>query len=82
MTPDDWITTTLDIRKAVRRKRAALLAQHSQITADWPMLAIPEDVNLEHFGTEAYQLVIARTPPSLPETDLFAGIEAATAVAV
>lgn len=82
VTPDEWITTTVDIRNGVRRKRAALLAHHSQITPDWPMLAIPEDVSIEHFGTEAFQLVISRNVPSLPETDLFAGIEAATAVAV
>ncbi len=82
LTPDEWVTTTVDVRNAVRRKRAALLAHHSQITRDWPMLAIPEDVNIEQFGTEAYQLVISRTLPRLPETDLFAGIEAAAAVAV
>jgi N-acetyl-1-D-myo-inositol-2-amino-2-deoxy-alpha-D-glucopyranoside deacetylase len=82
LTPDEWVTTTVDVRNGVRRKRAALLEHHSQITPDWPMLAIPEDVNIEHFGTEAYQLVISRTVPSLPETDLFAGIEAAAAVAV
>jgi N-acetyl-1-D-myo-inositol-2-amino-2-deoxy-alpha-D-glucopyranoside deacetylase len=82
LTPDEWVTTTVDVRNGVRRKRAALLAHHSQITPDWPMLAIPEDVSIEHFGTEAYQLVISRSVPSLPETDLFAGIEAARAVAV
>jgi len=30
-----------DIRDAVRRKRQALVAHHSQIGPDWPMLAIP-----------------------------------------
>lgn len=82
LTPDEWVTTTVDVRNAVRRKRAALLEHHSQIAPDWPMLAIPEDVNIEQFGTEAYQLVISRSVPSLPETDLFAGVEAAEAVAV
>jgi N-acetyl-1-D-myo-inositol-2-amino-2-deoxy-alpha-D-glucopyranoside deacetylase len=82
LTPDEWVTTTVDVRNGVRRKRAALLAHHSQITPDWPMLAIPEDMTIEQFGTEAYLLVISRNVPSLPETDLFAGIEAAAAVAV
>ncbi len=82
LTPDEWVTTTVDVRNAVRRKRAALLAHRSQIAPDWPLLAIPEDVNIEQFGTEAYQLVISRTVPSLPETDVFAGIEDARAVAV
>ena len=76
VTPDEWITTTVDIRDAVRRKRQALVAHHSQIGPDWPMLAIPEEVNIEHFGTEAFQLVISRVPVTLPETDVFAGVTA------
>jgi LmbE family N-acetylglucosaminyl deacetylase len=82
VTPDEWITATVDIRGAVRRKRQALLAHHSQIAPDWPMLAIPEEVNIEHFGMESFQLVISRVPVTLPETDLFAGIAAEAAVAV
>ncbi len=82
VTPDEWISTTVDIRNAVRRKRQALVAHHSQIAPDWPMLAIPEEVNIEHFGTEAFQLVISRVPVTLPETDLFAGITAKETVAV
>ena len=45
------------------------------------MLAIPEAVNIEHFGTEAFQLVISRVPVTLPETDVFAGITAEQTVA-
>ncbi len=74
VTPDEWITTTVDIREGVRRKRQALVAHHSQIPPDWPMLAIPEEVNIEHFGSEAFQLVISRVPVTLPETDVFAGV--------
>jgi N-acetyl-1-D-myo-inositol-2-amino-2-deoxy-alpha-D-glucopyranoside deacetylase len=76
VSPDEWVTTTVDIRAAVRRKRQALIAHHSQIAPDWPMLAIPEEVNIEHFGMESYELVISRTPPVLPETDVFAGVVA------
>jgi N-acetyl-1-D-myo-inositol-2-amino-2-deoxy-alpha-D-glucopyranoside deacetylase len=82
VTPDEWITATVDIRAGVRRKREALVAHHSQIAPDWPMLAIPEEITIEHFGTEAFQLVISHVPVSLPETDLFAGIEQAKAAAV
>jgi N-acetyl-1-D-myo-inositol-2-amino-2-deoxy-alpha-D-glucopyranoside deacetylase len=82
VTPDEWITTTVDIKNAVRRKRRALIAHHSQIAPDWPMLAIPEEVNIEHFGTEAYQLVISHVPVTLPETDVFAGVTADEPVAV
>ena len=82
VTPDEWITSTVDIRDAVHRKREALVAHHSQIGPDWPLLAIPEAVTIEHFGTEAFQLVISRVPVTLPETDLFAGVTAKEAVAV
>ena len=44
------------------------------------MLAIPEEVNIEHFGTEAFQLVISRVPVTLPETDVFAGLAVEEAV--
>ena len=82
ITPDEWVTSTVDIRAGVRRKRDALVAHHSQIGPDWPMLAIPEEVTVQHFGMESFQLVVSRVPVTLPETDLFAGIEAEAAVAV
>ncbi len=82
VTPDEWITTTVDVRKGIRRKREAMIAHHSQIGPDWPLLAIPEAVNIEHFGEESFQLVISRVPVSLPETDLFAGLTVEEAVLV
>ncbi len=80
VTPDEWVTTVVDVREGVRRKRAALIAHHSQIAPDWPMLAIPEEVNIEQFGDESFQLVISRVPATLPETDVFAGVTAEEAV--
>jgi N-acetyl-1-D-myo-inositol-2-amino-2-deoxy-alpha-D-glucopyranoside deacetylase len=82
VTPDEWITTVVDVREGIRRKRQALIAHHSQIAPDWPMLAIPEEVNIEQFGTEAFQLVVSRVPVSLPETDVFTGVTAEAAVPV
>ncbi|MBV9099430.1 MAG: PIG-L family deacetylase [Candidatus Dormibacteraeota bacterium] len=73
LTPDAWVTTTVDCHTVIQRKRSALRAHRSQIGPDWPMLAIPDDV-AERFADEYFQLVISRTPPSLPETDVFAGI--------
>ena len=75
LTPDEWVTTTMDCRSVVARKREALRAHRSQISADWPQLTISDEV-AEQFATEFYQLVISRTPAVLPETDLFAGISA------
>jgi len=82
VTPDEWITTIVNIRDAVGRKRQALIAHHSQIGPDWPMLAVPEEITREHFATEAFQLIISRVPVTLPETDVFAGIAVGEAVAV
>ena len=76
LTPDEWVTTTVDCRSVIGRKRAALRAHRSQISDDWPMLSIPEEIARE-FADEFFQLVISRRPPQLPETDVFAGIEAA-----
>jgi len=81
LTPDAWVTTTVDCRTTIDRKRAALRAHRSQIAPDWPMLSIPDDVAKE-FADEYYQLVISRTPATLPETDVFAGIEVAEPAAV
>jgi N-acetyl-1-D-myo-inositol-2-amino-2-deoxy-alpha-D-glucopyranoside deacetylase len=73
LTPDEWVTSTVDCRSVVGRKREALRAHRSQISADWPQLTISDEV-AEQFATEYYQLIISRTPAVLPETDLFAGI--------
>ena len=40
------------------------------------MLAIPEEI-ARVFADEFFQLAISRTPPELPEADVFAGIAAA-----
>ena len=74
LTPDDWVTTRIDAASVVGRKREALRAHRSQISPDWPLLAIPEDM-ARQFADEFFQLVISRRPPELPETDLFAGVE-------
>ncbi len=73
-TPDRYVTTTLDVRAGTARRRKALLAHHSQIGPDFPMLAVPEEVVNDLFGDEHYQLALSRVPVSLPETDLFAGV--------
>jgi N-acetyl-1-D-myo-inositol-2-amino-2-deoxy-alpha-D-glucopyranoside deacetylase len=74
LTADRDVTTTIDTVAVIVRKRDALRAHHSQISEDWPQLNMPDDV-LTQFADEYFQLVIARKPPVLPETDLFAGIE-------
>jgi N-acetyl-1-D-myo-inositol-2-amino-2-deoxy-alpha-D-glucopyranoside deacetylase len=72
--PDEVVTTRVEARSGSARRRAALLAHHSQIALDFPLVAIPEEVMAEHFSTDNYQLAWSRVPTTVPEADLFAGL--------
>jgi LmbE family N-acetylglucosaminyl deacetylase len=67
------ITTEVDIRPVLDRKRAALLAHASQITDSW-FSKIPPEIVEAAFGQETFIRERNRTQASVPETDLFAGI--------
>ena len=82
ITPDEWVTTAVDCRDQIGRKREALRAHRSQLTADFAMLSVPEEVLREHFSTEHFQLVVSRVRTSLPETDVFAGLDRTAAASV
>lgn len=72
---DDTVTSIVAAGDGVRAQREALLAHHSQIDESFPMLTAPEEVMREIFGDEHYQLVLTRVPVTLPESDLFAGVD-------
>lgn len=74
LTPDELVTTRVNCRDQLSRKRAALSAHRSQLTEDFALLSVPEEVLREHFRDEFYQLVFSRVPTTLPETDVFAGL--------
>ncbi|HYA01423.1 MAG TPA: N-acetyl-1-D-myo-inositol-2-amino-2-deoxy-alpha-D-glucopyranoside deacetylase [Candidatus Binatia bacterium] len=74
ITPDEWVTTVVNVRDQLARKREALLAHRSQLTEDFALLSVPEAVLREHFFNEHYQLVVSRVPTALPESDVFAGV--------
>jgi N-acetyl-1-D-myo-inositol-2-amino-2-deoxy-alpha-D-glucopyranoside deacetylase len=74
VTRDELVTTTVSAPDQMSRKIAALRAHHSQITDDFPYLAIPEELARDHFSDEYYQLAISHVPVHVPETDLFAGL--------
>ena len=76
-TPDELVTTSVDVRAGISAQRAALRAHRSQISESFPMLSAPEELIREHFGHEHYQLAMSRVPVALSETDLFAGVELA-----
>ena len=81
ITPDEWVTTVVDCRDQLARKRRALMAHRSQLTEDFALLSVPEEVLREHFPNEHFQLVYSRVPTSVPEIDLFAGLSGSLSAA-
>jgi LmbE family N-acetylglucosaminyl deacetylase len=67
------ITTTVDIRDVLDRKRAALLSHASQIRESW-FSKIPPDLAVRVFGQESFIRASDTTGAPVPEDDLFAGI--------
>ena len=74
ITPDDWVTTAVECRDQLSRKRDALRAHRSQLTEDFALLSVPEELLREHFSKEYFQLVLSRVSTTTPETDVFAGL--------
>jgi LmbE family N-acetylglucosaminyl deacetylase len=70
---EERITTTVDIRPVLSRKREALFAHGSQIEDSW-FSKIPRDVSEAAFGYEYFIRIADTTGASLPENDLFAGL--------
>jgi LmbE family N-acetylglucosaminyl deacetylase len=67
------ITTTIDIRPVLARKRDALLAHTSQIQDSW-FSKIPPDIAEAAFGRESFIRASDSTGSAVPEDDLFAGL--------
>ncbi|HEX8005264.1 MAG TPA: PIG-L family deacetylase [Trebonia sp.] len=70
---EERITTTVDIRPVLPRKRDALMAHGSQISESW-FAKIPPDIAEMVFGFEHFIRVSDTTGAPVPETDLFAGL--------
>jgi LmbE family N-acetylglucosaminyl deacetylase len=66
--PEDIITTTVDVRDYVDQKRAAMAAHASQIPSDSFFMAMPLEAFREAFG---YEWFIRRDAPQARETWLF-----------
>jgi LmbE family N-acetylglucosaminyl deacetylase len=71
---EERITTTIDIRPVLERKREALFAHGTQINGDSWFGKIPPEVVEEAFGYEYFIRVADTTGAPLPEDDLFAGL--------
>jgi LmbE family N-acetylglucosaminyl deacetylase len=71
---EERITTTIDIRPVLERKREALFAHGTQINGDSWFGKIPPEVVEGAFGYEYFIRVADTTGAPLPEDDLFAGL--------
>jgi len=67
------ITTTVDIRPVLSRKREALFAHASQIEESW-FSKIPPEIAEATFGYESFIRARDVTGAPVPEDDLFAGL--------
>ncbi len=67
------ITTTIDIRPVLERKREALYAHASQIEDSW-FSKLPPEIATEAFGRESFVRVTDTAGAPVPEVDLFAGL--------
>jgi LmbE family N-acetylglucosaminyl deacetylase len=70
---EERITTEVDIRDVLDRKRAALMSHASQITDSW-FSKIPPHVIEAAFGRESFIRTRNNTDAPVPEDDLFAGL--------
>jgi LmbE family N-acetylglucosaminyl deacetylase len=71
---EERITTTIDIRPVLERKREALFAHGTQVNGDSWFGKIPPEIVEEAFGYEYFIRATDTTGAPLPEDDLFAGL--------
>jgi N-acetyl-1-D-myo-inositol-2-amino-2-deoxy-alpha-D-glucopyranoside deacetylase len=73
-TPDERVTTTVDVGAWLQRKREALYAHASQIGPDSFFLNIPDELAAQAFGQEWFVRQRSDVPAPTAEDDLFAGL--------
>jgi mycothiol conjugate amidase Mca len=73
-TPDELVTTIVDVSAHVDQKRRALFSHATQMGPEVFFARIPEPLFAQLFGSESFQLVHSSVPAAPPETDLFAGL--------
>ena len=73
-TPDELITTRIDVSDLVDRKREAFRAHVTQNDPNSWFANMADQIYRLAFGTEMYQLARGKPGSALPETELFAGV--------
>jgi N-acetyl-1-D-myo-inositol-2-amino-2-deoxy-alpha-D-glucopyranoside deacetylase len=74
-TPDELITTKVDVSDFVDRKREAFAAHVSQNDPKSWFASMADQIYRLAFGTEHFQLARGKPGSELPESDLFVGID-------
>ncbi|MCC5948332.1 MAG: N-acetyl-1-D-myo-inositol-2-amino-2-deoxy-alpha-D-glucopyranoside deacetylase [Nitriliruptoraceae bacterium] len=72
--PDEAVTTIVDVAAMLDRKRAAMAAHRSQIGEDSFFLNVPEDLGDSLFSVEEFVLELGAPGGDGVEDDLFAGV--------
>ena len=73
-TPDDLITTEIEIAEWLDHKRAAWRCYRTQITDDWFFLRVPVEKARLEMGREFFVRARSLVDTPLPEDDLFSGL--------
>jgi N-acetyl-1-D-myo-inositol-2-amino-2-deoxy-alpha-D-glucopyranoside deacetylase len=73
-TPDELITTVVDVSAHARQKRQALFAHATQMGPEVFFARMPEPLFYQVFGRESFQLAKSRIDTTPPESDLFDGL--------
>jgi mycothiol conjugate amidase Mca len=73
-TPDEIITTHVDVRDFLAQKMRALQCHRTQIAPDWWFTRVPEAVQRDKFGLECFIRIASHVPVEGHEDDLFTGL--------
>jgi len=73
-TPDERVSTRIDVQPYLEQKIAAMRAHRTQIPEDSWFMNVYRSVGPRAWNREEFERVRSLVPASTPETDLFAGI--------
>lgn len=68
------VTTRIDVRSTLQRKRAAILVHRTQFDPSGVFTNMPDDIALVAFGEEDYSLIKSHVATPEQEDDLLAGL--------
>ena len=75
LTPDDQVTTWVDIGDVIDLKWEAIQRHVTQINMDFPFMKLGLDGWREFWGRETYVLRDSKVETAIPESDVFAGLD-------